>query len=65
MLRVVLIVFFHYYLAALWIVEVLIWLIEGLLLSLPAKNQLNLKDALYLSLIMNLVSVGVGWFLPL
>jgi hypothetical protein len=64
MLWVVLTVFYQYYAAALWITEVLIWLVESFLLSFPPKNQLKLSDALRISLVMNLVSFGVGWFLP-
>lgn len=64
MLWLVLSVFFRYYATALFIAEVLIWLIESVLLSLPVKNSLKWNDALCLSLVMNLVSFGVGWFLP-
>lgn len=64
MLRVVLTVFFQYYVVVLLITEVLIWLVESFLLSLPIQNQMKLSDALRISLLMNLVSFGVGWFLP-
>jgi hypothetical protein len=64
LLWVVLTIFYRHYLAALWITEVLIWLIESFLLSFPLKNQLKLSDALRISLVMNLVSFWVGWFLP-
>lgn len=65
MLWVVLTVFFQYYVVVLLITEVLIWLVESFLLSLPIQNQMKLSDALRISLMMNLVSFGVGWFLPL
>jgi len=64
MLWIMLIVFFRYYVAALGIAEVLIWFVESALLAFPVKNQLKWTDALRLSLIMNLVSFGIGWFLP-
>lgn len=64
MLWLVLSVLYQYYVVALFVAEVLIWLIESVLLSLPVKNSLKWNDALYLSLVMNLVSFGVGWFLP-
>lgn len=55
---------FRQYLITLLVSEILIWLIESVLLySIPA-NQLRLVDALFLSLSMNLVSFGLGWFLP-
>jgi hypothetical protein len=56
--------FYRYYLAALLICEVFIWLFESLLIYLPHKNQLTIKNAALLSLYMNSLSFGVGWFLP-
>jgi hypothetical protein len=57
-------VFFQQYLLALFISEVLIWLVESLLLFYLVKEQLKLFEAVILSLMMNVVSFGVGWFLP-
>ena len=64
LLWIVLSIFFQHYLAALLIAELLIWIMEGLLLHLVPTNQLRFTGAMFLSLTMNLVSFGVGWFLP-
>jgi hypothetical protein len=53
-----------HYLTALFTSEILIWLIEGAFLCLFPGNQLGWKEALLLSLGMNLASFGLGWFLP-
>jgi hypothetical protein len=53
------------YLATLFGAESLIWLIEGVCLYIFPGTQIKLGDALGLSLIMNLASFGVGWFLPI
>lgn len=64
LLWIVLNFFFSNYLVALLVAEILIWLIESLALySIPA-NQLKLIDAISLSLGMNLLSLTLGWFLP-
>ena len=56
--------FFRQYLTALLVSEFFIWLVECVLLhSIPA-NRLRFSEALLLSLGMNLVSFGIGWFLP-
>jgi len=57
-------IFFQHYLATLIVAETLIWLVEGLLFSHVRANQLRLPEALFLSLLMNLTSFGLGWFLP-
>lgn len=57
-------IFFQYYLITLFVSEVLIWLGESLLLYYLVKEQLKLFEAFLLSLCMNTVSFGVGWFLP-
>ena len=44
--------------------EVLIWGIESILLYSVPANQLPFKDAVLLSLSMNLTSFAIGWFLP-
>jgi hypothetical protein len=64
MLWIVLNLFFQHYLVALLIAEVLIWMIESLLLYRFPANQLGLPEAVLLSLLMNLASFVVGWFLP-
>jgi hypothetical protein len=65
MLWMILNLFFQQYLIALLISELVIWLLESIALYLPPRNQLLLKDALLLSLGMNFVSFGIGWFLPI
>lgn len=64
MLWVVLNLFFAHYLSALIISEIFIWLIEGLILRLFPGNRLRWREAILLSLAMNLTSFGLGWFLP-
>lgn len=64
LLWVALAVFFQHYLATLLISEALIWMIESFLLySIPA-NRLRFRAAILLSLVMNLSSFALGWFLP-
>lgn len=64
LLWVGLIFFFQHYLITLFVVEIFIWMIESVLLYLIPANKLNVSEAVLLSLIMNLVSFGLGWFLP-
>jgi len=64
LLWILLQVFFQAYLVTLIFAEMLIWVSEGLLLySIPA-NRLSFKEAVLLSLGMNLLSFSLGWFLP-
>jgi hypothetical protein len=56
--------FYQHYLVALLVAEILIWAMEGYLLYGLRFNQLQVRDALSLSLMMNLSSFGIGWFLP-
>lgn len=63
-LWVVLHLFFQSYLVTLLISEIMIWLMESLLLHLIPANHLGFKEALLLSLGMNLSSFTLGWFLP-
>jgi hypothetical protein len=56
--------FFRHYLITLIVAEILIWLMEGALLYFVPANRLRFANALLLSLGMNLVSFGIGWFLP-
>lgn len=56
--------FFAHYLTALIITEIFIWLIEGAFLRLFPGNRLGWREAILLSLAMNLASFGFGWLLP-
>lgn len=56
---------YRHYLPTLIVAEIAIWLLEGTLLRLVASNRLDGREALNLSLIMNLASFGPGWFLPI
>lgn len=57
-------IFFQHYLMMLWIAELFIWLIESILFFIFRWNQLTFRESLFISLLMNLSSFGVGWFLP-
>jgi hypothetical protein len=59
-----LLIFPQHYLITLSILEFCIWGFEAAVLYLYRYNRLNLREALLLSLIMNLTSFGIGWFLP-
>ena len=63
-LWVALSLFYQHYLAVLLIAEILIWVLEGYLLYGLRFNQLKVREAFVLSLMMNLSSFGIGWFLP-
>ena len=65
LLWLVLQVFFRHYLLALFFAEFWIWIVESAILFLYPHNQLRSKEALGLSLAMNLASFATGWFLPL
>jgi hypothetical protein len=65
LLWIVLNIFFQHYLMTLWIAELFIWLIESVLLFVFRWNQLTFQESLFLSLLMNLSSFGVGWLLPI
>ncbi len=64
LLWLVLQIFFQHYLMTLLIAEFWIWIIEALVLFFLPHNRLRLSEALSLSLVMNLASFVVGWFLP-
>lgn len=64
-LWIVLIIFFHYYLVALVIAEILIWMAESVLLYSVSANHLHFAEAAALSLGMNLMSFALGLFLPI
>jgi hypothetical protein len=55
---------YRHYLPALFIAEIIIWLIESAALRLIPSNRLAWREAALLSLAMNLASFGIGWFLP-
>jgi len=57
-------IFFQKYLIALFVAEILIWLMESSLLSYFPANQLRFKEAVLLAFLMNLASFALGWFLP-
>jgi hypothetical protein len=63
-LWVVLNIFFQYYVVTLIIAEIFIWILESLLLYSFRANQLCWQEAALLSLIMNVTSFELGWFLP-
>ena len=65
LLRLVLQVFIRDYLIALFIAEFCIWVVEGGILFLYPYSRLRLRDALGLSLAMNLASFAAGWLLPI
>ncbi len=65
LLWLVLSLFYQHYLGVLLVAEVLIWFLEGLLLWRVPVNRLVWREALGLSLVMNLASFGAGWLLPL
>ena len=58
-------IFFQHYLVTLVLAEVLIWMIESFLLYYFSANQLGFQEALAISLMMNLASFVLGWFLPI
>jgi hypothetical protein len=64
MLWIVLRVFYNSYAATLLIGEILVWVIETLLLYVIPANELRLREAALLSLVVNLASLACGWFLP-
>ena len=55
---------FHDYVATLFAAEYLIWVAEGLAMHLYRPNHLRWREAMLLSLAMNLTSLSIGWFLP-
>jgi hypothetical protein len=64
LLWVVLNLYAAHYLTALFTSEIAIWLVESAFLRLFPGNRLAWKEAILLSLAMNLASFGLGWFLP-
>lgn len=55
---------FQHYLAVLLVSEVLIWASESLMLWSVSANRLSLREAMWLSLLMNGTSFGLGCWLP-
>ena len=52
------------YLSTLFVMEIFIWLLESASLHYFPGSRLKGREALSLGLGMNLVSFGIGWFLP-
>jgi hypothetical protein len=63
-LWVVLNLFPQGYLITLFIAEICIWGIEAFVLYRYRSNRLTLREAMLLSLMMNLASFSIGWLLP-
>jgi hypothetical protein len=63
-LRIALTLSFRSYLSTLAFAEIGIWLLESLILYGIPSNRLKFSEALFLSLLMNLSSLALGWFLP-
>jgi len=59
-----LLLFFRHYWLVLIVMEIFIWLVESLIFYRIRANQLTLKEAMSLSLAINLASFGAGLFLP-
>ena len=64
LLWIVLNLFINHYLVTLFWAELCIWGIESLVLYFYRCNRLKLGEAITLSLVMNLASFGIGWFIP-
>ncbi len=45
--------------------EMLIWLVEWLCFAVVPSNRLNIREAMWLSLLCNLTSFGIGLILPI
>jgi hypothetical protein len=56
---------YPFYIPALLIAEILIWLVESLLLQKLSSGRLNRRDAAILSFYMNAASFSIGVFLPI
>jgi hypothetical protein len=57
-------IFYSRYFIALSAAELLIWMIESILLYAVPANRLRFTEAILLSLSMNIMSLVLGWFLP-
>jgi len=64
LLWLVLVTFFYAYLPTLFLAEAGIWFLEAVILRLVPTNRLAWGEALRLSLGLNFISFGAGWFLP-
>jgi hypothetical protein len=64
LLWILLNLFLDHYLVTLFLAELYIWGIESLILYFYRYNRLRLGEAITLSLVMNLASFGIGWFIP-
>jgi len=56
--------FTGHYLITLFVTEIFIWPFESAILYYFPGTRLDWREALMLSLGMNLTSFGIGWFLP-
>ena len=65
MLWIVLTLSFRYYLVALAITEIMIWGIESILFHTVSAKHLSLKEAGLLIFVLNGISLGLGWFVPI
>jgi hypothetical protein len=45
--------------------EIIIWGVEALIFYLPQRQDMKFKEAALLSLVLNVVSFGIGIFLPI
>jgi hypothetical protein len=54
----------NHYLITLVVAEICIWAMEAMILYLYRNNRLGFREAMLLSLVMNLASFGLGWVLP-
>jgi hypothetical protein len=57
-------IFFRYYIIALLVAEISIWIVESLALYFVRANELTFRQSIFLSFAMNLSSVLLGWLLP-
>ena len=64
LLWILLNLFLDHYLVTLFLAELCIWGIESMVLYFYRCNRLKLGEAITLSLVMNLASFGIGWFIP-
>ena len=64
MLWLALNLFARHYLVTLFAAEIIIWPLESLILHSFPTSRMVWKEAVLLSLGMNLVSFALGWFLP-
>jgi hypothetical protein len=64
LLWIALLLFFRQYWFVLLVMEIFIWLIESLIFYRVRANGLKISEALFLSLLINLSSFGLGLLVP-